>query len=154
DVFRGDFPAGAQVSWKPLPLLPSSRSEVEGIAALWREPPAMEAPNPTLLITGREAGEGLFKRLAPGFQILHLATHTVWIGDWDESASRTAVPDRKLQLSGLAFAGANRRDEKLGSPDGEDGILTSEEVGSLDLQKVDWVVLSSCRSGLGPVMRG
>jgi hypothetical protein len=53
-------------------------------------------------------------------------------------------------LSGLVFAGAN-------TPPAEgkdDGILTAAEVSSLDLSKVDTVVLSACETGLGQVAGG
>jgi CHAT domain-containing protein len=53
-------------------------------------------------------------------------------------------------LSGLVFAGAN-------TPPAEgkdDGILTALEVSSLDLSKVDTVVLSACETGLGEVAGG
>jgi CHAT domain-containing protein len=69
---------------------------------------------------------------------------------WDEDAS----PDGEspLILSGLALAGANHRDQaSLGE---EDGILTAEEVTSLDLRGVQWVVLSACDTGLGRIEVG
>ena len=56
-----------------------------------------------------------------------------------------------LLLSGLALAGANRR---ATSGDGEDGILTAEEVGALDLGGVEWAVLSACDTGLGEIRAG
>ena len=66
--------------------------------------------------------------------------------------SPRAAPDAPLLLSGLALAGANRRGDT--GPDAEDGILTSEEIATLDLSGVDWVVLSSCESGLGRILSG
>jgi CHAT domain-containing protein len=45
----------------------------------------------------------------------------------------------------LAFAGANRAREALG--DENEGMLTAEEVVTLDLRNADWVVLSACHSG-------
>jgi hypothetical protein len=53
-------------------------------------------------------------------------------------------------LSGLAFAGANTPPE-AGK---DDGILTALEVSSLDLSKLDTVVLSACETGLGQVAGG
>jgi CHAT domain-containing protein len=46
-------------------------------------------------------------------------------------------------LSGLALAGANDPTEE------DDGILTAEEVSTLNLTNVDLVVLSACETGLG-----
>jgi CHAT domain-containing protein len=57
-----------------------------------------------------------------------------------------------LLLSGLALAGANRRESA--PDDGEDGILTAEEVASLDLSGVEWAVLSACETGIGQVQAG
>jgi CHAT domain-containing protein len=52
-------------------------------------------------------------------------------------------------LSGLALAGANNP-----KSDGNDGILSAEEVASLDLGGVDVAVLSACETGLGKVAGG
>jgi CHAT domain-containing protein len=57
-----------------------------------------------------------------------------------------------LLLSGLAFAGANRRS---GSPaSAENGILTAEEVASIDLDGAACVILSACETGLGRIEAG
>lgn len=47
----------------------------------------------------------------------------------------------------LALAGANHA--RAGSADENEGMLTADEVTTLDLSGVDWVVLSACQSGLG-----
>ncbi len=52
-------------------------------------------------------------------------------------------------VSGLALAGANRR----GSQDAA-GILTQDEVPSLQLEGVEWAVLSACDTGLGTIQAG
>jgi CHAT domain-containing protein len=57
-----------------------------------------------------------------------------------------------LLLSGLALAGANHRD--AAGPDEEDGILTAEEIASLNLTNVEWAVLSACDTGVGEVRVG
>jgi len=62
------------------------------------------------------------------------------------------APENPLLLSGLAFAGANRRG--AATADEDDGILTAEEVAGLDLTGLDWAVLSACDTGLGVVRVG
>lgn len=47
----------------------------------------------------------------------------------------------------LALAGANRVAEAGG--DADEGLLTADEVVTLDLSGVDWVVLSACQSAAG-----
>ena len=50
------------------------------------------------------------------------------------------------------LAGANGRAQA--GPDEDDGILTAEEVASLDLQGVEWAVLSACDTGVGEIKAG
>ena len=66
--------------------------------------------------------------------------------------SATVRAENPLLLSGLALAGANRR--QVATLDEEDGILTAEEVASLDFNGVEWAVLSACNTGLGRVRPG
>ena len=54
-------------------------------------------------------------------------------------------------LSGIAFAGANRRPTPIGH---DDGILTAVEIAELDLSGVELAVLSACETGLGEVAGG
>ena len=39
-------------------------------------------------------------------------------------------------------------------PDEDDGILTAEEVASLNLEGVEWAVLSACDTGFGEIRAG
>ncbi|HEY6572207.1 MAG TPA: CHAT domain-containing tetratricopeptide repeat protein, partial [Candidatus Eisenbacteria bacterium] len=145
--------------------LPQARLEVEEIARGWSD------STPALVVTGSDASEAAFKRLAPGKRVLHLATHGFFLdpnGCAREGAGvrgiaglETAVRPRPrpafqqqslLLLSGLALARANRRSEV--TPHEEDGVLTAEEVASLDLRGVEWAVLSACDTGLAGTSRG
>jgi CHAT domain-containing protein len=63
-----------------------------------------------------------------------------------------AITENPLARSGLALAGANRRDSM--DADGEDGILTAEEIAGMDLRGVRWAVLSACDTGIGQVTAG
>ena len=54
--------------------------------------------------------------------------------------------ENPLLRAGLALAGANRRSA--------DGILTAEEVATLDLTGTELVVLSGCDTGVGVAQTG
>jgi CHAT domain-containing protein len=53
------------------------------------------------------------------------------------------------------MAGAQSSINDKGVPlDGDDGILTAQEISQLDLRGVDFVVLSACETGIGDIMQG
>jgi CHAT domain-containing protein len=159
--------------------LPAARAEAESVARVWRDlrnTPTSNLTSLSQLLVGPEATEGTFKKLAPGHRVLHIATHgfflsehcasmvpdTRGVGALVSSAGATATtstiarqyvrPANPLLLSGLALAGANRRSNA--APGEEDGILTAEEVSALDLEGVEWAVLSACDTGLGALAAG
>ena len=143
--------------------LPASQREADEVAELWKE-----TADPTHVFSGRDASEDTFKRRGPGSRVLHLATHGFFLGDECASglagtravggltAGKTQQPagtqENPLLLSGLALAGANRR--ITARADEEDGILTAEEVASVNLAGVEWAVLSACDTGLGELKAG
>jgi CHAT domain-containing protein/Flp pilus assembly protein TadD len=131
--------------------LPASIEELAEIRAVFEEREAAAGPAAAGVVALTEGGasEEAFKSLAPGHRILHLATHGFFLND---RCASSQVTDGPLLLSGLALAAANRRNEA--GPGDEDGILTSEEIAALDLSGVEWVVLSSCESGLGRIQSG
>ncbi len=128
------------------PPLPSSRIEAEKIASLWKDRRDSDGENAQIQM-GRAATEALFKQEAPGRRYLHLATHAFFLGD--ECAGSAISP---LLLSGLVFAGANDREDL--TLDAEDGLLTAEEIVRLNLEGVEWAVLSGCETGDGVVRAG
>ena len=147
DVYRGPRAGCDGFRSRTFENLPAAEAEADEIAALWSaRRPAKDA---TLELTGAMAQEALFKRLAPGSNVLHVATHGFFLDPECLKAGAAASP---LLSSGLALAGANHRD--AATEDEEDGILTAEEIASLDLSGVDWVVLSACDTGMGQVMNG
>jgi CHAT domain-containing protein/tetratricopeptide (TPR) repeat protein len=119
------------------------------------------------VLVGRAASETAFKQQAANYRVLHLATHGFFLtGDCVTTASAgtravgglamvtapTRPVDNPLLLSGLALAGANRR--RSAAPDADDGILTAQEVASLNLGGVEWAVLSACDTAVGEIKNG
>jgi CHAT domain-containing protein/tetratricopeptide (TPR) repeat protein len=169
-VYRGIRSACGDFRSLTFPPLPGAAAETGEIAALWREGAAASSSGETvLLLTGGAASEEAFKRAAPRRRILHLATHGFFVqdhcdsvldragDDWMPRVSRgprlTLTLENPLLLSGLALAGANRRETAARSGE-DDGILTAEEIASLDLRGVEWALLSACGTGLGPSQTG
>ncbi|MEP6918197.1 MAG: tetratricopeptide repeat protein, partial [Acidobacteriota bacterium] len=103
-------------------LLPGSKEEVLEIARFWQGGAAPE--DQALMLSGKSATESAFKRATTGRRVIHLATHGFFLGSGCEagpaqtravgglataSSDAETVADNPLLLSGLAFAGANRR---------------------------------------------
>jgi CHAT domain-containing protein/tetratricopeptide (TPR) repeat protein len=150
--------------------LPGSRREVMEISRLW---PA-HGPDESTVLIGAAATETAVKKSFGGRRIIHLATHGFFLGEDCSSGtagsrsvggltkktsptratakSASTAAENPLSLAGLAFAGANRRRSVTGDQD--DGILTAEEIGGLNLQGTEWAVLSACDTGLGEIKAG
>lgn len=145
--------------------LPEAVHEVAEVATAWG------APSEAVSLTGSRAGEAALKRLAPGRRVLHFATHAFFLdanrclngvmsergigglaSEGRSRARRRSAYGSPLLLSGLALAGANLR--QRAGPGNEDGILMAQEIVSLDLSGVEWVVLSACNTGVGEVQPG
>lgn len=171
-TFRGSRSACAAFESMRFEPLPASARETKKIIALWRKTsgpqggqtaqlrsPTRVAAGDVLYLSGAEATESAFKREAPGKRVLHLATHGFFLGGRCTSALEAkgehmpvGAGENPLLLSGLALAGANYR--QAAGEDEEDGILTAEEIASLDLNGVEWAVLSACNTGVGEVKAG
>lgn len=106
-----------------------SKREVENIAQLFK---SRERKN--LCLVNADASELNFKNNAGKYSYVHLATHSF-------------INEDQPALSGIAFYQPNASNAK------EDGIFYSAEIYNLDLN-ADLVVLSSCESGLGKLIKG
>jgi CHAT domain-containing protein len=143
--------------------LPATAREVAEIGSLWRNATRQRSGRSTTgavtELGGAGASELAFKTQSPGKRVLHLATHGFFLDGLCAPARSTAVApsiavemtayEHPLLVSGLVLAGANQRSQ-AGASD-EDGILTAEEIAGLDLDGVEWAVLSACSTGLGEI---
>jgi CHAT domain-containing protein len=130
--------------------LPETALEAKEVAAIWQT--AQEGP--VVRLSGADAREAAFQEQASGKRVLHLATHGFFLGGCrailTDPASGTS--ENPLLLSGLALAGANGR-SVTGPPD-DLGIVTAEQIAAMDLEGVEWAVLSACNTGLGELRAG
>ncbi|HEX4960498.1 MAG TPA: CHAT domain-containing tetratricopeptide repeat protein [Thermoanaerobaculia bacterium] len=132
--------------------LPYTTTEVQSLDRI-----AHEQGWRTEVFTGDKASEiELFKHHSPG--ILHLATHGGQLsGDW-EGLIGARLSKRPMYRGFVILGGAGKTLEawKRGTvfPFSEDGILTAEEVGGLDLSRTWLTVLSACQTGAGEVRSG
>ncbi len=140
------------------PALAGTRDEVLGIAGSYR---AAFGREPALL-QGSHANKAALRQQAPLARFLHLATHGYFAPDsvrssgearsdssalWTPmSASETVVGFAPMTLCGLVLAGANRGADMRGRVA---GIVTAEELASLDLSKCELAVLSACDTSVG-----
>ncbi len=168
-VFRGALSTCRSFDSLKFSDLPSARQEVEEVAAAWRASATRvrgvsrpDGPgSEPLVFSGAAASETAVKTNAPGRRVLHLATHGFFLGDCPSSSgieaakpprAATVFAENPLLLSGIAFAGANQRGAAGSGVD--DGILTAEEIATLDLSGVEWAVLSACETGVGELRSG
>lgn len=138
--------------------LPQSGREVEGLRVLWLESRGRPGARQADVLQGASANETAFKMMAPGSRVIHIASHGFFIGsECDEATAVSSLGAHgraveSLSRAGVALAGANLHPGA--DTNQEDGILTAEEIGSLDLSSCEWVVLSACDTGIGNWLPG
>ncbi len=131
-------------------LLPATQREVQKIFEMFNKKQLKAS-----LLMAENATEEAIKRLKNP-TILHLATHGFFIPEIKDNAVRDiqSAMNRNLlknpfMRSGLLLAGCQKP-----NPEGEDGILTAEEVLNLSLDSTELVVMSACETGLGDIQTG
>lgn len=157
--------------WKGFEPLAGTVGEIAVIEKTYRE---FFGNSGVATLEKAEAVEERFTAEAPNYLYLHVATHGFFAppslrtaisaapstvpadASFDPGDSRSLAAPQPLVglhpglLSGLALAGANRPP----AGDRADGILTAEEVQTLDLRRVELATLSACETGLGEVAGG
>lgn len=122
---------------------------------------------------GSYATEESFKNLnGTRPMVMHIATHGFYYTEAEAEKSQFVGPEiellteggqnvgrfvenKPMTRSGLLFSGCNNaiRHERI--PEGEEnGILTAQEISTLDFRGLDLVVLSACQTGLGDIISG
>jgi CHAT domain-containing protein/tetratricopeptide (TPR) repeat protein len=142
--------------------LPGTRREIHGVTELFARSAGQDAVRTVL--SGTEAtGRNLVER-APRARWLHLATHGWHASDSLRSSSDPEAADRHtglgprlsgteqihrmspMLLCGLALAGANLPENAVGRTP---GLMTAEELSTLDLSNCELAVLSACDTNVG-----
>src|SRR5262249_31374222 len=136
--------------------LPGTAEEARTVGELFQRTFGREG----LVLTGAAATKAALSSAAYGARFLHVATHGWFAGEgfasqMDAGGSERA-PLRRAQatltgfapetLCGLALAGANRGRDAAGRVQ---GILTAEELATLDLSNCELAVLSACETSVG-----
>ncbi len=171
-MFRGSRSGCESFQAMSFEPLPATASELDEVLSVWAtrggssaDPRRLSGARAPLIDVVRldraAASETEFKRSAPGEVCSALATHGFFLGENCRSAPGSAATEAvgadviagepSLAL-GLVMAGANHRE--AAASDEDDGILTAEEIAALDLQGVEWALLSACKTGLGEVRTG
>ena len=127
-----------------LDYLPATKMEAEIITQTINE--ARKKNLHADILLGSSGTETSFKQLSgQKKQLVHIATHGFF------NDNRTAETDI-LSQCGLYFAGADNKIQGELIPEGiDDGVLTAEEISSLDLRGLDLITLSACQTGQGNI---
>lgn len=175
-TFRGNRSACGEFRSMRFEPLTGSAKEAEQITALWNRGESqgqekasdlrgavLKNPSTVLYLSGAEASVTNFMQNAAGKRVIHLATHGFFLNAHCPSTldsspkpsgqvQPTSASENPLLLTGLVFAGANHR--QTAGPGDDDGIMTAEEIAAINLEGLEWAVLSACDTGLGEIESG
>jgi CHAT domain-containing protein len=86
--------------------------------------------------------------------ILHFATHGFFLPDPPSTNPDTPIRQNPLSRSALVLANFNQRQSCSDSDSNCNGLLTAQDVTTIDLRGTKLVFLSACETGLGKVSNG
>jgi len=86
--------------------------------------------------------------------ILHFATHGFFLPDPSNPNPDTPIRQNPLSRSALVLANFNQRQSCSDSDSNCNGLLTAQDVTTIDLRGTKLVFLSACETGLGKVTNG
>jgi CHAT domain-containing protein/tetratricopeptide (TPR) repeat protein len=142
--------------------LPGTSAELAGLAELFAL--VARRDESATLLRGVDASRAGLVQAVPTARWLHIATHGWYASDsirsWSDpepldafsglgvrpSGAEQVREMSPLLLCGLALAGANRSDERTSS---SAGLLTADELSTIDLSNCELVVLSACDTNVG-----
>jgi tetratricopeptide (TPR) repeat protein len=142
--------------------LPGTLEEVAQLGANFEK--LGEHRGEIVVLHGLDASREKLFRLAPRVRFLHVATHGWFAPDAIRSSQDPKPPDRSpgwvrrtsdaertkamnpMLLCGLALAGANLPADRAGRIP---GLVTAEELSTLDLSNCELAVLSACDTNVG-----
>jgi len=135
------------------PEIPGAARELDGLRDLLHG--TLGAKGKIQVIDGSQATKENVLAALGGVDIVHIATHGFSFDESCGSANARGMTLDRSQvgpgpvaqpLSGLAFAGAD-----VSGGHAPIGVLSAGEISAADLSHAEWVVLSACDSGLGPI---
>lgn len=151
--------------WK---YLPGTLKEVNEIESALKE-----LENVTIK-SGIEASESDFRQSSNNSRIIHIATHGFFFPNPDDLVQLTKTETisediafrgandvtgadilvknvNPLMRSGIVLANANKNWSSLETSVENDGVLTAQDISTMNLSNVELAVLSACETGLGDI---
>ena len=105
------------------------------------------------LLSQSQATKAIAKQLRNP-SILHFATHGFFLPDPPNTNPDTPIRQNPLSRSALVLANFNQRQSCSDSDSNCNGLLTAQDVTTIDLRGTKLVFLSACETGLGKVSNG
>lgn len=142
---------------RSIDYLPGTKLEAENVAKIIDD---NKDSTKAWLYTGAKATESSFKAISgKDVKIVHVSTHGFYHSSEDKESTPSLFyllqqdsEDKALTRSGLLFAGAENvlyGDDN--DSDYTDGILTAQEISTLDLRSVTLTSLSACQTAQGDI---